>query len=46
MTAVPTTGSADITVNKFDTLVSQGEILVDFTASTIDGNNVVFTIWD
>ncbi|RLG39623.1 MAG: hypothetical protein DRN78_06500, partial [Thermoproteota archaeon] len=45
MTAVPIAGSAEITVNKFDTLVSQGEILVDFTADTTDGNNVVFTVW-
>ena len=44
MTAISTTDPLDITVNKFDTSLSQGEILVDFTANTIEGNNVIFTI--
>ena len=46
MTTVPATDPVDITVNKFDTSLSQGEILVDFTANTTDGNNVDFTVWD
>jgi len=45
MTALPASDSADITVNKFDTSLPQGEILVNFTANTTDGNNVVFTVW-
>jgi len=45
MTAVPASDSADITVNKFDTSLPQGENLVNFTANTTDGNNVVFSVW-
>ena len=44
MTARPTINPATITVNKFDTSLSQGNILVDFTANTTDGNNVAFTV--
>ena len=46
MTARPTTDPATITVNKFDTSLSQGNILISFTADTINGNNVVFTVSD
>ena len=45
MTAIPTSDSVTVTVNKFDTSLAQGETLVDFTADTVDGNNVVFTTW-
>jgi len=45
MTAVPTSDSAIVVLNRFDTSLSQGEILVNFTANTTDGNNIVFTIW-
>ena len=45
MTARPTSGSATVTVNTFDTS-SAGPVLVDFTASTTNNNNVVFTISD
>ena len=44
MTAVPASGSATVNIEKFDTSLPQGEILVDFTADTTDGNNVVFTV--
>ncbi|RLI02471.1 hypothetical protein DRO38_03885, partial [Candidatus Bathyarchaeota archaeon] len=46
MTVVPAGGNATITVNKFDTSLPQGEILIDFTADTTSGNNVMFTVWD
>ncbi|HUV82326.1 MAG TPA: putative Ig domain-containing protein [archaeon] len=46
MTARPTTNPATITVNKFDTSLPQGNILISFTASTTNGNNVVFTVND
>jgi len=45
MTAVPASDLANVTVNKFDTSLPQGEILVNFTVNTIDGNNVVFSVW-
>jgi len=46
MTARPTSDPATITVNKFDTSLPLGSILIDFTADTTDGNNVVFTVND
>ncbi|RJS73797.1 hypothetical protein CW714_02500, partial [Methanophagales archaeon] len=46
MTAVPSSGYATITVNKFNTSLPQGEILVNFTSNTTNGTNVVFTIGD
>ena len=46
MTAVPATDSAEITLNKLNTSLPQGEILVDFTTDTTDGNNVAFTVGD
>lgn len=45
MTAVPASDYATVTVNKFNTSLPQGNILVNFTANTTDGNNVVFTVW-
>ena len=46
LTAVPSSGSAEVAVNKFDTSLSRGETLVDVTANTMAGNEVVFTISD
>jgi len=46
LTAVPSSGSAEVAVNKFDTSLSRGETLVDVTANTTNGNEVVFTISD
>ena len=46
LTAVPSSGSAEVTVNKFDTSLSRGETLVDVTANTISGTEIVFTIND
>ncbi|MCG7847559.1 MAG: DNRLRE domain-containing protein, partial [ANME-2 cluster archaeon] len=46
MTAHPAYNPATITVNKFDTSLPQGNILIDFTADTTDGNNVIFTVHD
>ncbi|MEA1894776.1 MAG: dockerin type I domain-containing protein, partial [Euryarchaeota archaeon] len=46
LTAIPSSGSADVIVNKFDTSLSRGETLVDITANTINENEVVFTIDD
>ena len=46
MTAVPSSGYATITVNKFNTSLPQGEILVNFTSNTTNGTNVVFTVGD
>ncbi|MFH1259415.1 MAG: right-handed parallel beta-helix repeat-containing protein [Elusimicrobiota bacterium] len=46
MTANPQTGSASITVNKFDLSLSKGETLVEVVAETADGNNVDFVIGD
>lgn len=44
MTATPTTASATLTVNKFDTSLVKGNILVEFTTDTINSNTVTFTI--
>jgi hypothetical protein len=44
MTVRPVSGSATVTVNKFDPSLTQGNILVDFSASTIAGNMITFTI--
>lgn len=44
MTARPAYGSATVKIIKFDTSLSKGNILVDFTADAINRNNVVFTI--
>ncbi|MDW7775651.1 MAG: putative Ig domain-containing protein [Methanosarcinales archaeon] len=46
MTARPTTDPATIAVNKFDTSLPPGNILISFTAKTTNGNNVVFTVND
>ena len=46
LTAVPESDSATITVNKYDTSLPQGEILVEFTADTTNENNVAFTAGD
>jgi len=43
--AVPSSGEVTITINKFNTSLPAGQILVNFTANTTDGNNVVFTVW-
>ncbi|CAD6492215.1 MAG: Right handed beta helix region [Candidatus Argoarchaeum ethanivorans] len=45
MTAVPVSDYITIIVDKFNTSFPQGQILVDFTVNTTDGNNVDFTIW-
>ena len=44
MTARPAHDSATVNITKFDTSFSKGNILVEFTADTINGNNVIFTI--
>ena len=46
MTAVPASDSATITANKFDTSLPEGEILIDITVSTNNGNNVVFNLFE
>ncbi len=46
ITAVPASETVDIALNKFDTSLPKGDILVDFTADTIDENEVVFTVGD
>ena len=46
MSARPTTGPATVTVNSFDTSLSFGSVLADFTADTTDGNKVDFVIGD
>ncbi len=46
MYAHPTTGPVNVEVNKYDTSLPQGETLVDFTAESTDGENVVFTVGD
>ncbi len=42
--AKPVLGNASVIVNKFDTSLPKGDILVNFTADTVNGNNVNFTI--
>jgi hypothetical protein len=44
LTVRPTHGSATVKINEFDSSLSSGNILVNFTADTINGNNVIFTI--
>ncbi len=44
MTARPTSGSATVAMNSFDTSLSAGKVLANFTANTLNGNNVHFTI--
>ncbi|MDO8725093.1 MAG: dockerin type I domain-containing protein [Candidatus Methanoperedens sp.] len=44
MSARPTTSSATVTVNSFNTSLPAGQVLVNFTANTTNGNNVHFTI--
>lgn len=44
MTAQPAYNSATVKINKSNTSLSKGNILVDFTAETTNGNNVIFTI--
>ena len=46
MTAVPAADEATITVSKFDTSLPVGEVIVEFTADTSDGNAITFTISD
>ncbi len=46
MTAKPTSASATVIVNKFDISLPKGNILVDFTADTNNGNNIDFVIGD
>ncbi|AKB62446.1 hypothetical protein MSMAP_2461 [Methanosarcina mazei SarPi] len=42
----PTKDRVNLTLNKFNTSLPQGDVLVNFTADTVDGNNVVFTVGD
>jgi parallel beta-helix repeat protein len=44
ISAIPASNNAIVVVNYFDTSRSKGEILVNFTANTINGNNVIFKI--
>ena len=46
MTARPSIEPVNININKFNTSLPQGDILVNFTADTVDGNNVAFTVGD
>ena len=46
MTAVPAADEATITVSKFDSSLPVGEVIVEFTADTTDGNAITFTISD
>jgi len=46
MTARPDAGSATVTVTSFDTSLAGGNTLVAFSATTLDGNNMVFAIGD
>ncbi|RLG44454.1 MAG: hypothetical protein DRN81_04555, partial [Thermoproteota archaeon] len=42
--ATPTSNPVTIVVNKFNTSLSPGEVVVNFTANTSNGNNVIFTV--
>ncbi|MCZ7361007.1 MAG: hypothetical protein O8C55_13125 [Candidatus Methanoperedens sp.] len=44
MTAHPSSGSATVTVNSFNTSLPAGQVLVNITASSTNGNNVNFTV--
>lgn len=44
LTAQPAYGYATVNITKFNTSLAKGNILVNFTADTIKGNNVIFTI--
>ncbi len=44
MTAKPTSSNVNVKVNDFDTSKSLGDVLVEFTASSTEDNNVDFTI--
>jgi hypothetical protein len=44
LSARPTTSPATVTVNSFDTSLSAGKVLANFTADTTNGNSVAFTM--
>ncbi len=44
MSARPTTSPTTVTVNNFNTPLPAGQVLVNFTSNTTNGNNVNFTI--
>jgi hypothetical protein len=44
MSARPSSDPVAVTVNSFNTSLPFGQVLVNFTASTTNGNNVHFTI--
>ncbi|RLF33389.1 MAG: hypothetical protein DRN08_05525, partial [Thermoplasmata archaeon] len=44
MTALPESEPVTINITKFNTSLPAGQILINFTANTTDGNNVNFTI--
>ncbi len=44
ITAVPTTGLATIIVNRFDTSLPLGNIIIDYNINTPNGNTVNFTV--
>ena len=46
MKLIPSTDSAKISIEKFDTSASQDKVVADFTVETADGNNVTFNIGD
>jgi len=44
MTARPVTGTAKVLVNKYDTTLAKGDVLVDFNADAVAPNSVDFVI--
>ncbi|MCX9010303.1 MAG: carboxypeptidase regulatory-like domain-containing protein [Candidatus Methanoperedens sp.] len=46
MTARPASAPATITVNKFDTSLPMGQVMINLTVNTTKNNNIAFTIDD
>jgi PKD repeat protein len=46
MTVCPSSDAVNVTINRFNTTFPQDSTLVNFTADTVDGNNVVFSVGD
>ncbi|HLB69579.1 MAG: hypothetical protein OIN88_11515 [Candidatus Methanoperedens sp.] len=44
MTARPASGSTTVTVNSFNTSLPAGQVLVNFTVGTTNGNQVNFNV--
>jgi len=44
MTARPASGTAKVSVNKFDAALAQGQVLIDFNAETASSNSMDFVV--